>query len=297
MTDGDDPERPDLDDPFAVAPGGWHRRTTLRDGTRVLLRQIRPEDRDRLAAGLSRLSPTSRYLRFHADVAELTDRQLDYLTDVDHVEHEALVALDRDAPEIPGVGVARYIRDPYERQVAEAAVTVADEYQGRGAGTLLLGALAARARAVGIEVFRNYVLASNEVMLEVFDDLGAVRERESDRLWRVDLALPEHERDLPDSPAGRAFMAAARGGHRLASLFPPIWPRRTDRGRLPRTTAEAIDEEIRGLREELAAWLLARDQRANSWPDAGLEGSTHAPRGTTEVDDTRSSQDEGEGAP
>lgn len=266
MTDRDARHDPDLADPYAVAPGGWHRRTTLRDGTPVLLRQIRVEDRDRLAEGLRRLSPASRYLRFHAAVGALSERQLRYLTDVDHVDHEALVALDLDAPEVPGVGVARYIRDPYERHVAEAAVTVADEYHGRGAGTLLLGALSARAREHGVEVFRNYVLASNQAMLDVFDGLGAARERESDRLWRVDLALPQHEHDLPDSPAGRAFLAAAKDGHRLSSLFPPIWPRRPERGTAVRTTVDAIDQEMRGLREELGPWLLARDQRGISWP-------------------------------
>lgn len=269
MTEGDRPHRKQLDDPFLVVPGGWHRRTELRDGTRVLLRQIRAEDRARLAEGLRRLSPSSRYLRFHAQIGGLTDRQLDYLTDVDHVDHEALVALDLDAREVPGVGVARYIRDPYEREVAEAAVTVADEYQGRGAGTLLLGALSAQARSHGIAVFRNYVLASNVPMLAVFDELGARRERENDRLWRVDLALPEDEGDLPDSPAGRAFMAAARGGHRLTSIFPPIWRRRSEPCPAPRTTSAAIDEELRGLRQELGPWLLARERRGISWPSGG----------------------------
>ncbi|MFU8839895.1 MAG: GNAT family N-acetyltransferase [Nitriliruptoraceae bacterium] len=266
MTDGQPAGRNDLHDPFVVVAEGWHRRTTLRDGTPVLLRQIRPEDRERLAEGLRRLSRASRYLRFHTDVDSLSDRQLAYLTDVDHVDHEALVALDLDATEVPGVGVARYIRDPYERHVAEAAVTVADEYHGRGAGTLLLGALSARAREHGVEVFRNYVLASNQSMLEIFDALGGVRERESDRLWRVDLALPEREGDLPDSPAGRAFMAAAKQGHRLSSLFPPIWRRRAGPEPHARTTVEAIDEEIRGLREELSAWLLDRDRRGIHWP-------------------------------
>lgn len=266
MSDGEGRGRADLHDPVVVVPGGWHRRTTLRDDTPVLLRQIRREDRDRLAEGLRRLSRASRYLRFHADVGHLTDRQLDYLTGVDHVDHEAIVAIDLDDLEVPGIGVARYIRDPYERHVAEAAVTVADEYHGKGAGTLLLGALSARAREHGVEVFRNYVLASNQAMLDVFDGLGAAREEENDRLWRVDLALPEHERDLPDSPAGRAFMAAAKQGHRLSSLFPPIWPRRPSPATEARTTVEAIDEEIQGLREELGPWLASRDQRDIHWP-------------------------------
>ncbi len=253
-------------DAFTVAPREWSREAELRDGTPILLRQIRPEDRDRLVEGLRRLSPASRYLRFHADVDQLTESQIDYLSRVDHREHEAIVALDRTRPDVPGIGVARYIRDAFEREVAEAAVTVADEYQGQGAGTLLLGALSARARRQGIEVFRNFVLAGNEAMLEVFDDLGAVRERESDQLWRVDLPLPERAGDLPDSPAGRAFMAAAKRGFRLSSLFPPVWSRLTARSH-EQEPVEDMAEEFAALDGELDAWLADREHRYPRWPD------------------------------
>ena len=263
-------------EPLTVAPGEWGRRTTLRDGTRVLLRQIRPSDRDALAEGLRRLSPSSRFLRFHADIDELTDRELDYLCRVDHVDHEAIVALDLDHPEVPGIGVARYIRDPYERHVAEAAVTVADDYQGRGAGTLLLGALAARARTHRVEVFRNYVLEQNQPMLQLLDQLGAHREPEAPGLWRVDLALPEHERDLRDSPAGKAFMAAAKQGLKLTSLFPPLWCHIPFRP-LARGQREAsIEQELATLRDQLDQWLARRDQRGPGWPadDAGPRAQT-----------------------
>jgi GNAT superfamily N-acetyltransferase len=265
-------------DPLTLAPGEWGRRTGLRDGTRVLLRQVRPTDRDRLAEGLRLLSPSSRFLRFHADIDELTDRELDYLSRVDHVDHEAIVALDLDHPEVPGIGVARYIRDPYERHVAEGAVTVADQYQRRGAGTLLLGALAARARTNGVQVFRNYILEQNQPMLEMLDQLGAPRELEGTGLWRVDLALPEHDGHLRDSPAGQAFLAAARNGFGLASLFHPVWChipfRATGRG----AAAEGIEEELSVLREELDQWLAHREQRSPGWPARDVEEQTETDR-------------------
>jgi RimJ/RimL family protein N-acetyltransferase len=264
----------DLRDPSVVAPGGWSRRTTLRDGTPVLLRQIRPEDRERLAEGLRRLSPASRYLRFHAPVDHLTDEQLAYLSDVDHHDHEAIVAIDLDHLDRPGIGVARYIREPFEPEVAEAAITVADEYHGQGAGTLLLGALTARAREEGVRVFRNYVLDGNHGMLEVFDHLGAHRERETDGLWRVDLAVPDGDDDaeVPRSPAGRAFLEIAREDRTLASLLPPVWSRwrrRRDHRDLAEDDSgaqapypEAVTEELEGLREQLDAWLQRRDGRS-----------------------------------
>jgi GNAT superfamily N-acetyltransferase len=260
-------------DPTTPQPGEWSRRTELRDGAPVLLRQIRPEDRNRLAEGMRQLSPASRYLRFHEVLESLSEEQLDYLTDVDHVDHEAIVAIDVSKPEVPGIGVARYIREPNEPTVAEAAVTVADVYQATGAGTQLLGALAARARDNGIEVFRNYVLDGNTQMLEVFDHLGAERQLETDGLWRVDLAVPEQEAQLPDSPAGRAFVEIARGQRRLASLFPPVWSRfkRARRDATPDASSDSPDTEpdaitaseaeFDTLREELDDWLRDRDDR------------------------------------
>lgn len=257
------------DDPPPDQPleGEWHYRTSLRDGREVLLRSIRPSDRGRLIAGLRRLSPASRYLRFHAPIEQLSDAQLEYLTDVDHHDHEAIVALDLTDLEVPGVGVARYIREPYEPTVAEAAITVADEYHGQGAGTILLGALAARARDAGIEVFRNYVLDGNSAMLEVFDHLGADREREADGLWRVDLKVPDSPDDVPSSPAGRAFLEAARSESVLASILPPIWSRwrrRRDDGSSD-DDADDLDERIQTelleSQQELDDWLRSRDNR------------------------------------
>ena len=207
-------------DPSSPLPDEWHRRAELRDGTQVLLRPIRAQDRQRLAEGMARLSPRSRYLRFHTEVEELSEEQLDYLSQVDHVDHEAIIAIDLDHPEIPGVGIARYVRERSDPTIAEAAVTVADEYQGKGAGTLLLGALAARARENGISGFRSFVLVVNRAMLELFDDLGADRQIEPGGVWRVDLPVPHGDEPLPDSPAGRAFLEIARDEQRSARVLP-----------------------------------------------------------------------------
>jgi RimJ/RimL family protein N-acetyltransferase len=269
-------------DPLDVGADEWSREASLRDGTPVLLRQIRPSDRQRIVEGLARLSPASRYLRFHSSVDRLTDAQLDELTQVDHHDHDAIVAIDVDRLDRPGVGVARFIREPYEPEVAEAAITVADEYHGQGAGTMLLGALAARAREEGIEVFRSYVLDGNQQMLEVFDHLGAHRELETDGLWRVDLAVPEDDSEVPASGAGRAFLELAREQRRLVSVLPPIWSRwrrGQERGRSAGTGAssrrdqelgdaagegsieDVVAAEFDELRDELDGWLQRRDER------------------------------------
>ena len=146
---------------------------TLRDGSRVKVRPVRRSDAGLLCRGFERLSEESRYRRFLCSMPELSESMVRYLTDVDHHDHEAVVALDPGTGE--GVGVARYVRDSAEPTRAEAAVTVIDDWQGRGLGTLLLELMAVRAREEGINRFTALMLASNDEMMELLESLGPVR--------------------------------------------------------------------------------------------------------------------------
>ena len=146
--------------------------TTLRSGDRVLIRPIRPSDKNRLLEGFHRMSPESRYRRFFSPVNELGAGQLRYLTEVDHHTHEALAALDATGGE--PLGVARFIRTKDDPRVAEVAVAVVDDWQGRGLGTELLRELAARAREEGVEHFSAFVLQQNRPMIELLEELGDV---------------------------------------------------------------------------------------------------------------------------
>lgn len=187
-------------EPFDVA---------LRDGTRVRIRPIRPDDKERLQQGLRALSPQSRYRRFHTPLEAFTTEQLHYLTEIDYADHMAWVAERPDRPDEPGLGVARYVRLPDEPGVADAAVTVVDAYQGRGLGSLLLAALSRSAVAAGVAVLRNYVLADNDAMLALLDELGATRVDEGEGVYRVDMPLPADPADLADTPAQQVLRAAA----------------------------------------------------------------------------------------
>jgi RimJ/RimL family protein N-acetyltransferase len=120
----------------------------LRNGTKALIRPIRAEDRQRLAKGFESSSEESRFMRFHAPLPRLSSRQLDYLTDVDHVQHEALIAVDPDTGE--SFGTARYVRREDDRESAEFAVGVGDRWMQIGLGTALMNALIRRAREAGI---------------------------------------------------------------------------------------------------------------------------------------------------
>jgi RimJ/RimL family protein N-acetyltransferase len=146
-------------------------RVVLRDGSKVVIRQVRSADAPLLADGFARLSPESRRLRFLRRKDGLSAAELRYFTDVDHHHHEALGALDR--ADGRGVGVARYVRDTDDPQAAEIAVTVVDDWQGRGLGTELLAQLSGRARAEGIHRFTALVSADNAAMTALLRSASA----------------------------------------------------------------------------------------------------------------------------
>jgi GNAT superfamily N-acetyltransferase len=148
----------------------------LRDRSRVLVRPICTTDTLLLAEGFARLSERSRRMRFLGKKDELSAAELRYYADVDHHDHEALVALDPASGR--GVGVARYVRDADDPQAAEIALTVADDWQGRGLGTALLGRLSDRGRQEGIARFTGVVSYDNVPMGMLMRSVGAV---ETDR--------------------------------------------------------------------------------------------------------------------
>jgi RimJ/RimL family protein N-acetyltransferase len=143
----------------------------LRDGSVVLIRQVRSTDAPLLADGFARLSPRSRRMRFLGAKTTLSAADLRYFTEVDHHDHEAIGALS--AADGRGVGIARYIRDADDPQAAELAVTVVDDWQGRGLGTELLSCLSDRARQAGIHRLTALVAAENVAMAGLARKLGA----------------------------------------------------------------------------------------------------------------------------
>jgi GNAT superfamily N-acetyltransferase len=175
----------------------------LRDGSRVRLRQVRATDKARLRRGFQRLSEESRYRRFLGAMPMLTEGTVRYLTEIDHHDHEAIVALDDASGE--GVGVVRYVRSG-SPDTAEVAVTVTDEWQGRGLGTLLLDVISARAREQGIGRFTALLLATNEEMLDLLERLGPVRvvDRECGTV-EVEVPIP----DVGLSPGLRKLLRIA----------------------------------------------------------------------------------------
>jgi GNAT superfamily N-acetyltransferase len=138
-------------------------RVVLRDGAAISVRPVRPTDGPVLVAGFARLGAESRRSRFLTPKRELTAAEVRFYTEVDHDNHEAIGAVA--ASDGSAVGIARYVRSAHEPQQAEIAVTVVDEWQRRGVGTVLLTRLAARALSVRIRTFRAVVGRDNTALI------------------------------------------------------------------------------------------------------------------------------------
>ena len=143
----------------------------LRDGSEVLIRQVRGSDAPLLADGFARLSVRSRQMRFLSPKRSLSAAELRFLTEVDHHDHEAIGALS--PADGRGAGIARYIREPGDPTAAEIAVTIVDDWQGRGLGTELLARLSDRARQAGICRFTATVAYGNTAMTGLLQNMGA----------------------------------------------------------------------------------------------------------------------------
>jgi RimJ/RimL family protein N-acetyltransferase len=145
----------------------------LADGARIRVRPIEPADKPALVRGFERLSGDSVYKRFLSPMNELRPMDLVYLTEVDHHDHEALIAFDERSGE--PVGVVRYVRSAADPRQAEFAVTVMDEWQRRGVGTELLRRISERARQEGVKTITALLLAENYEMRGLLEKLGSFR--------------------------------------------------------------------------------------------------------------------------
>jgi RimJ/RimL family protein N-acetyltransferase len=171
--------------------------------TSVLVRPIEPADRDALATAFAALSADSRMRRFLGPKLELSERELTYLTEIDHVTHEALVAV-ADGGAI--VGVARYAAWPSDsREAAELAFVVVDSWQRRGVGSVLAAQVIARARASGFERLTATTFGDNMASRVLLGRLGF-------RPASIADGLLSYQLDLCDSQSARPTRRVMRLG-------------------------------------------------------------------------------------
>ena len=163
-------------------------RETLRNGRRIQIRALRPDDRADMLMALSGVSAQSLARRFFGPKRQLTQEEIAYFMQVDFVGHVALVATIDDAGRQAIVGGGRYIVS--QPRTAELAFVVVDQYQGQGIGAALLRHLAALARDAELEVLVAEVLAENAAMLRVFETSGLrVSKTRDGHVVRISLQL------------------------------------------------------------------------------------------------------------
>jgi RimJ/RimL family protein N-acetyltransferase len=180
---------------------------TVRDGSRIAIRPIEPDDKGAIVAGFENLSEESRYRRFFSPLQRLADRDLAYLTEVDHRDHEALIAHSEQGEPI---GVARFVRDD-DPERAEVAVVVVDAWQGRGVGTALLERLVDRAREEDVRIFTATILAENRDAIGLMKTFGEPR-RVGTLSTTIDLEI-----ELPRRGLGARLREALR--HAAAGML------------------------------------------------------------------------------
>ena len=161
---------------------------TSRDGRRLEIRALRPDDRSDLIAAVARTSAESLRRRFFVPKNNFTDREMDFFLNVDFINHVALVAVIEEGDRTVIVGGGRYI--VVRAGEAQIAFVIVDHYQGRGIGRALMRHLVAIARAAGLKRFIAEVLAENLPMLRLFEQSGlAISTKREAELRNVTLEL------------------------------------------------------------------------------------------------------------
>ena len=171
----------------------------LRGGLTAVLRPLTPADREAYLSCFEHVGPESRRRRFLTAKPSLSEAEIRYFTDLDHRDHEAIVAVIGGAV----AGVARFVRDRDDADIAEIAAVVADEWQRRGVGTALLGRLVERASEEGIARLRGTFLHGNAGILATIRRVGLAWHTVSpvSTVTEIEIAVPGSHRDSR-RPAG-----------------------------------------------------------------------------------------------
>jgi len=175
-------------------------------GVDIRIRPLDASDEETLRYGIERLSPKSSYNRFLAVRKGATPEELHYLARPDQVRHLAIGAevVSRAGRDDAGIGVARSIYIGGTGDMAEYAVAITDDYQGRGIGRLLLEHLATWAWRTGIRRWYSIQLASNATILHTTQHVAIELDRRAaaDGALEIFWALtPPSERPAPPPPA------------------------------------------------------------------------------------------------
>lgn len=145
----------------------------LDDDTPSFVRPLRPEDAPRLHEGLDHLSHLASRRKFPFDGEQSTAQIIEQVTHADGTHEVAWGAADLNAPDQPGIGVARYQRLEHEPDAADVAIVILDQYMNKGAGVLLHAVLHLQAHHAGLHHLYYDVAADNQRFIRHLRSLGA----------------------------------------------------------------------------------------------------------------------------
>lgn len=190
----------------------------LDDRTPILVRPVRPEDAPRLREGFRELSALARRRRM-MDMTELSDEQIRALTLLDQVNNVAFGAANLEKPDEAGIGIARYSRLNGDPEAADVQITIADAYQGRGAGFVLQACLHLTAHGHGIRKFYYDVLSDNDRIIKHLKLMGAAHTGRADNIDRLCMPVYCRAWDVPrGNDIGKRFAEVFRRLQRVRAL-------------------------------------------------------------------------------
>ena len=161
-------------------PKEFEKNYKLRDGTKFLLRPVKPSDADIWVELYKSLSSNSKYMRFFTDHLTPSQKMIDKYTKIDYVNNFALVAIVKENGRDKMLGVARYVLDP-PPDSAELAVVVADAWQGKGLGTKMLLYIIEIMIKRKIKKVHGDVFLENRAMLQLMNEGGFKLAKEDSR--------------------------------------------------------------------------------------------------------------------
>lgn len=186
------------------------------DGRVVVIRPIRPDDVERLRALHGRLSALTRYRRFMTAKPRLSDADAAYLANIDGWDHYALVATFAELEDdnaAPIIAVARFVRTPEDAATAEFAIVVADDWQGEGIGSELMGRLVDAAVTRGVARFEATMLADNVAIQRLSERFaaGPLRRLRRGNTFEVRFDLRTRDPEPTLDPEPPAMIAGCAG--------------------------------------------------------------------------------------
>ncbi len=157
--------------PLGVYPSELEKKATLRDETEILLRPIKPTDEESMQELFYSLSDQTIYLRFFSSMGAMPHERVQYYTTIDYDTQMAIVAVVESNSDRKIIGVGRYIREK-DSDLAELALLVHDDWQGKSLGTILHTYLAQIAQSRNVGGFKAEILQHNKRALRVFTKIG-----------------------------------------------------------------------------------------------------------------------------